>query len=297
MTSRTFIAVAVTLLFWSSAFAGIRAGLEGGYTPGHLVLLRFLCASLVFVIYAVFRGVKIPRGMDWLRLALLGFSGIAIYHTALTFGEQTVPAGTASLIIAAAPTFTSIIATIALRERLTGMGWIGTGLGFAGVAVIAVGSGGVPGFTQGALLILLSALMTSLFFVYQKPLHHRYRAVDLTAYFTWFGTLPMLVFLPGFWHDVTHATAAATLSGVYIGVFPAAVAYVAWAIALSTAPAGVVASTLYVNPVLAIFIAWVWLGELPHVASIFGGIIALVGVTLVNVWGTKRHRPIVEGTL
>jgi drug/metabolite transporter (DMT)-like permease len=290
MNTRTLVAVAVTLVFWSSAFAGIRAGLEGGYTPGHLVLLRFLSASLVFIIYAFFRRVHLPKGKDWIRLALLGFAGITIYHTSLTFGEQSVPAGTASLIIAAAPAFTSIIAMFALRERLTPVGWFGTLLGFVGVGVIAIGSGGAPGFTKGALLILLSAVMTALFFVYQKPLHGKYSAIDLTAYFTWFGTLPMLVFLPGMWHDVAHATLGATLSGIYIGVFPAAVAYVAWAIALAGAPAGVVSSTLYINPVLAIGIAWVWLGELPHIVSIFGGIIAVIGVTIVNLWGTKGRR-------
>ncbi|KPV42992.1 DMT family transporter [Alicyclobacillus ferrooxydans] len=294
MSSRTLLAVAVTLLFWSSAFAGIRAGLEGGYTAGHLVLLRFLSASLVFIIYALFRGIKIPQGKDWIRLALLGFSGITIYHTSLTFGELTVPAGTASLIIAAAPAFTSIIATFVLRERLTPIGWLGTLLGFVGVGVITIGSGGVPGFTRGALLILLSAIMTSLFFVFQKPLHGRYRAIDLTAYFTWFGTLPMLVFIPGLWHDMSHATVGATLSGIYIGIFPAAVAYVAWAVALASAPAGVVSSSLYINPVLAILIAWVWIGELPHLISILGGLIAVVGVTVVNVWGTKRQpKPVV----
>ena len=295
MNTRTFVAVAITLVFWSSAFAGIRAGLEGGYTPGHLVLLRFLSASLIFVIYAIFRKVQLPKGKDWIRLALLGFSGITIYHTSLTFGEQSVQAGTASLIIAAAPAFTSVIAMFVLRERLTLVGWLGTLLGFVGVGVITIGSGGAPGFTKGALLILLSAVMTSLFFVYQKPLHGKYSAIDLTAYFTWFGTLPMLVFLPGMWHDVSHATLGATLSGIYIGVFPAAVAYVAWAVALASAPAGVISSTLYINPVLAILIAWVWLGELPHIVSIFGGIIAVMGVTIVNVWGTnKRSKPAVQ---
>lgn len=288
MSVKTLVAVVVTLVFWSSAFAGIRAGLAGGYTPGHLVLLRFLSASAVFVIYALVRKIRIPQKQDLLRIALLGWTGISIYHTSLTFGEQTVQAGTASLLIAAAPAFTALLAAYFLKERLSWIGWAGIVLGFAGIVLITLGSGHSQGFTVGALLVLVSAVATAIFFVFQKPLFQRYSAIELTAYFTWFGTLPMLIFLPGLWTQIQHATAAATWSGVYIGVFPAAVAYVSWAVALSSGRASAVSSALYVNPVLAIFIAWVWLGELPHVVSIAGGVIAILGVIVVNLWGKAK---------
>jgi len=284
-------AVAVTLIFWSSAFAGIREGLLGGYTPGHLVLLRFLSASLVFIIYALITRMPLPRRRDIPRIALLGVVGITVYHTSLTFGELTVPAGTASLLIAAAPAVTAVIATVVLKERLNIIGWFGIVLGFAGVVVITAASGDNTSFTRGALLVLLSAVATSFFFVFQKPLFQRYSPIHLTAYFTWFGTIPMLVFLPGFWHDMATATTAATLSGIYIGVFPAAVSYVAWAIALSMGDAGKVSSALYVNPLLAIAIAFFWLGELPKWSSIVGGVIAIAGVMIVNLWGSRPLKP------
>jgi drug/metabolite transporter (DMT)-like permease len=290
------VAVGITLVFWSSAFAGIRAGLGGGYSAGHLVLLRFFSASAVLALYACVRGVKIPARRDALRIVLLSFTGISIYHVALTYGELSVPAGTASILIAAAPAFTALLGTVVLGERLNAVGWLGICAGFCGVAVITFGSGPSQGFTHGALLILLSAVVTSLFFVFQKPLYQRYSAIELTSYFTWIGTVPMLWFLPGFWHDVTHATHAATLSGIYIGVFPAAVAYVAWAIALASSKASTVTSALYLNPVLAIGIAWVWLGELPHWISIIGGGLAIAGVIVVNGWGSAKSKPLATTT-
>jgi drug/metabolite transporter (DMT)-like permease len=288
LNGKTIAAVAVTLIFWSSAFAGIRQGIEGGYTAGHLVLLRFLSASAVFVLYALVRRVQIPARRDWPRILLLGLIGISVYHITLTFGERTVPAGTASLLIAAAPAITAFIAAFVLHERLNPIGWVGILIGFGGIALITADSGVSQGLHGDSVLILISAVATSFFFVFQKPLFARYSAIDLTAYFTWIGTIPMLWFLPGFGHDIVHASAAATWSGIYIGVFPAAVAYVAWAIALSLGRAGAVTSSLYINPVLAIVIAWVWLKEWPSTLAFVGGAIAIVGVVMVNVWG-KGH--------
>jgi len=285
------MAVLVTLLFWSSAFAGIRAGLDGGYGPGEVVLLRFLTASVVFALYALSGRLRLPARRDLPVIVGLALVGITVYHIALTFGEQTVEPGTASLIVASAPIFTSLLALAALRERLTGTGWLGMALGFLGVAIIALAGGRAPGFTRGALLLLVCALATAIFFVYQKPLFARYKAIDLTAYFTWIGVIPMLVFLPGLIREAPHATVSATLACVYIGIFPAAIAYALWAYALSKGRATTVSSTLYINPILAIFIAWIWLGETPTGTALIGGTISLCGVLLV-AWRGRRLRPV-----
>jgi len=290
MNMKTVLAVAVTLVFWSSAFAGIRVGLAGGYGPDTLVFLGFLGRSMVCGRSALVRGIRLPERRDVVRIALLAWTGITLYHITLTFGERTVPAGTASLLIAAAPAITALLAAFRLKERLSWIGWLGIALGFGGIVLITLGPGNHHGFSEGVLLILVSAVSTAVFFVFQKPLFARYSAIELTAYFTWIGTLPMLVFVPGFETQVQHATAVATWSGIYIGVFPAAVAYVSWAMALSWGRATAVSSALYINPVLAIFIAWLWLGELPTLLSIVGGMIAIAGVIVVNLWG-KSHGP------
>jgi type VI protein secretion system component VasK len=66
MDARLSIAVVAAVFFAASAFPGISAGLEG-YSPGHLVLLRFLMASFVLAIYAMFSGIRLSaaRHFRW----------------------------------------------------------------------------------------------------------------------------------------------------------------------------------------------------------------------------------------
>jgi drug/metabolite transporter (DMT)-like permease len=285
---RTGIAIAVTLLLWASAFAGIKAGLDG-YGPGELALLRFGIASLVLGIYAAVTRMRLPDARDLPRLAVAGLLGITIYHVALNFGEQTVSAGAASLIIAAGPVFTALLSVAFLGERLTAWGWAGIAVAFAGVALITLGEGpeGLR-LEPGALLIMVSAVSTAGYFVVSKPLLARYRPLEFTTYVIWAGTVPMLVWLPSLSAQIPAAPIGATLAVAYLGVFPAAVAYLAWSYALARMQASVLSVFLYLSPVAAILIALVWIREVPSVLSLIGGAIAVAGVVLVNTKGRPR---------
>lgn len=284
MDARTLTALGVTLLFWASAFAGIRAGLKA-YAPGHLALFRFLVASAGLAVYAMLTRMRLPEKRDLPAILLLGFLGITVYHTALTYGEVSVTAGAASLLTAFAPMCTVLLAIIFLGERLRVWGWLGIVVSFLGVVLIALGEGEGLRFNPGAFLILLSALSASLYFVFQKRYLKKYSAFQFTTYAIWAGTFFLLVFFPGLTQAIRAAPLDATLTVVYLGIFPAALSYVTWTYALSRAPASIVASFLNLSPVLAILIAWVWLEELPVILSLTGGFFSLCGVILVNTRG------------
>ncbi len=294
---RTWLAIAGVLLLWASAFAGIRAGLRltpaglpgpDGFGPGELALLRFGTASLVLALYAVATRMRLPDLADLPQLGLAGFLGISVYHVALNFGEVTVNAGAASLLISAGPVFTALLSTLFLRERLTRIGWTGILVAFAGVTLIALSGGKGLRFTPGALLILLAAGVAAIYATLSKPFLRRYDPIAFTCYSIWAGTLPLLLFLPGLLRQLPVAAPPATFAVIYLGLFPGAIAYVLWNHALARMPASLLSSFLYLSPVLASLIAWLWLGELPALLTIVGGAIAIVGVILVQTRGYQR---------
>lgn len=283
---KTPLAVAVTLLLWASAFAGIKAGLTA-YSPGELALLRFLCGSIAMGLYARSRGFGLPDPKDLPRILLVGFLGFTVYHVFLNYGEQSVSAGAASLIVSFTPVMTAFLAVFLLGERLRPAGWAGIGVSVAGVALISFGEGGGIALNEGCILVLISSLGSSLYNVFQKPFLKRYDPVAFTAYAMTAGTLFMLVFAPGLPAAIVRAPLEATLSVVYLGVFPGAIAYSTWTYALSRMPASRLTTSLYLSPVLAIAIAWLWIGEVPSVLSLLGGALTLAGVLLTNTRGKQ----------
>ena len=281
------LALAGTVVFWASAFAGIRAGL-GEYGPGEIALFRFVVASVVLGCIALVTRMRLPERRDLPAVFLAGFLAFTVYHVALNYGEVAVGAGAASVLINTAPLFTALLAVTFLGERLRVLGWVGMAVSFFGAVLISAGEGEGFGLAPQALLILLAALSSSIYFVIQKPYLQKYGALAFTTYAVWAGTLLSVVFLPGLISQMGAAPPRTTLAMVYLGVFPTAIAYVTYAYAFSRMPASRAVSFLYLIPVMAYLIAWAWIGEVPTLLSVVGGCVTLSGVLIVNAFGRRR---------
>jgi drug/metabolite transporter (DMT)-like permease len=161
-------------------------------------------------------------------------------------------------------------------------------MGLFGATLVSAGEGGDFGLDPGALPVLLAALCVSVYFVLQKPYLAKYGALPFTTYAIWVGTQISLPFLPGLVAQAGAAPSGTLLSMLYLGVFPTALGYVTYAYAFSRMPASRAVSFLYLIPVMAYLIAWVWLGEVPAALSVVGGGVALSGVVIVNTLGRRR---------
>jgi drug/metabolite transporter (DMT)-like permease len=284
------LSMIVTILLWGSAFAGIRMGLRS-FSPTHLALLRYLCASLAMAVFAVATRMPMPVLRELPAVFLLGFLGFAFYNVALNIGERSIASGPAALLIQTSPIWTALLASVFLRERLNAFGWLGIGIGFCGALVISLGKGMSFAPNLGAALILCASVSASIYTIIQKRMLSRYRPVQLTAYAVWAGTLLLLPFAGGFPAALASAASTDMLAVVFLGVGPAAAGYALWAFVISGMPASRAVSFLYAIPVVAFIVGWLLLGEVPGPQDIVGGLVALAGVAMVNTLGRESPPP------
>ncbi|WP_228548289.1 DMT family transporter [Sporosarcina obsidiansis] len=273
----------ITIILWSSAFPAIRVALTA-YSPEHISLLRLLVGSSCLLILALFLKIRLPDKKDLPFILLLGFLAFSVYHVALNYGEQTVNAGIASLLVSIAPLFTALLALLFFKERFGMFGWLGAFIALTGVVFISFGNGNeIVSTPTGILLILIAALAESFYFVFQSAYLQKYGFIPFTMYTIWGGTLSMLWFVPGLTQEISQAPLDITLTIVYLGIFPTVIPYFALAYVTTKSGAAEATSSLYLTPAFAFLIAWVWLHEVPTFYQIVGGLITLLGVSISNM--------------
>lgn len=175
-----------------------------------------------------------------------------------------------------------MIARTFLKDRLPWVAWLGTLISFVGVMVISIKEGSWLTLNRDALLVLIASLSHSIYIVTMKRHIETYGAVAATTYTLIAGTLCLSPFSGGLVPAISRAPLSATLMVVYLGLFPAALAYVLWAHVLSMFSAARATSFLYFVPLTAVVIAWGGIGEIPTWRTLIGGVLVIVGVILVN---------------
>ena len=278
-TKSASLAAAGTVLLWASAFPAITVAVRG-LGPAGLAVARLAVASAVLALAAPLMGVRRPKRGDLPLIAVCGLAGMTGYQLLLNAGERVVPAGTASLLVATAPVYASLLAVAFLGERSTRRRWAGSAVALAGTALIAASHG--LGFGASALVVLAAAVLQGVFHAAQKPLLARYTGFEVTAYAMWAGTVFILPWTGSLLRALPHAGGAAIGSAVFLGVAPSAAGFVLWAYAMARMDVGRVTVSLYLVPAAAIGISLAWLGQVPGPVELIGGVIALAGVMLAR---------------
>ncbi|MGY2339799.1 DMT family transporter [Pseudomonas sp. SDO5532_S415] len=286
---KIILAMAFVVACWGYSPTGIHIGLQT-YDPVHLALLRFLLASLFMAVVAVFRGIRLPKLRDVPLLMALGFFAVSLHHVAINFGQQGVSAGASSVLAQSTPLFSTLLARFVFKDRVSLWRWGCVILGLIGVVIVVAGDRGLGSIDAHGLLILLAALSWSLYFALQKHHTGRYDGLTLVCYTVWSGTALLLIFLPGLADQVANAPLRVQFAVAALGVFPSALAYLAWAYVLAHVDLSRATMTLYLVPPTAMAMASVGLGERPTLMVAVGAVVVLISVLALNL----ERRPAVQ---
>jgi drug/metabolite transporter (DMT)-like permease len=282
-------ALIATVLLWGSAFAAIREALPS-LGPGALASGRLLLAALAFSFIALFTRARLPRRSELPGLLAMGATGYAGYQLLLSAGEQTVPAGSAALLLTIAPVLAAVLAGPVLGERLGARGWAGLLVALAGAALVALSNGGAHGAgLGGAALVAAAATSYALWVVIQKRALASMSPLHATTWSTWFGAAIALPFGHGLPSALGDASGAGIGALLILGLVLSTVPFLLWAWALARLPASVASSSLLMIGPSGVLIGWAWLGERPAPLALAGGAIALAGVAIV-LWRGRRPR-------
>lgn len=188
----------VTVVLWALNLTVTRYILTHGFEPLAYATVRYGLATTIFVgiVLVGERTLRIARR----DLPLAGLAAVFILLNQLSFvyALDRTSASTIALILGATPAFAALIGLALGLEQLSRRFWIAAAISFAGVGLVALGSGGdVSGDRLGILLGIATAATWAAYSVSVGPLMQRYSASRISVAalgLGWIGIL--LVGLP-----------------------------------------------------------------------------------------------------
>jgi drug/metabolite transporter (DMT)-like permease len=274
---RLAAAMVVVLLLWSSAFIGIRV-LGGSLSAPTLALGRLTAATVALALLAAWRRPPLPRGRGLVLVAVYGLTWFAGYNVVLNLAEQHLDAGTAAMLVNLAPLIVAVLAGLFLAEGFPPRLVLGITVAFGGIVLITFGGGGARADRLGVALGIASALLYASGILAQKVALRTVDPVTATWVAAAVGTAVLLPAAPGAVTELAAATPSTLAAVAYLGVFPTAVAFTLWAYVLRHSTAGATASATLSVPAITVGMSWLVLGEVPTLAALVGGALALLGV-------------------
>lgn len=289
VTSRGWILFAVMAVLWGMPYLFIKEAVDS-FSPAAVVAGRTLLGALLLLPLALHRKALGPALRLWPWVLAFGAIEMAGPFLLLGHAEQTLPSGLTGLLVATVPLFAALIAvTRGDRSVLTPLRLGGLIVGFIGVGVIVGG----PGLAEGgmAAIVAIGELIVVAICYAIAPFIIATKLKDVPA----LGTITLslaavgLFYLPiGLVTQHEVPTVRSTVSLVLLGILCTAVAFVAFfALIAEVGPARSPLFT-YVNPVIAIGLGVVLLGEQISVGLIAGFPLVILGCWLAATGGRVR---------
>lgn len=281
------IGLLITTTIWASTFINIKVVLEQ-VQPNTLAFLRFFIASIVLIGYSLITRQSFIKKEDLGWAAASGITGVALYNIFQNQGLKYAGATDAAIIASLAPVFMVILAWLILKESITRQQLLGIIIAFLGSILVAT-NGSLATFNLnptrlwGDLLILLTGLAWGLYNISLKKLLGKYSPTVVLTATTLAGTISlfpaMLLERP---LNLGLVNTWGWINVFYLGLLASALAYLLWNKALTVVSTVTAGAYLYLLPVIAALIAFVFLKEVPGLFTVIGGAMALAGTYLAG---------------
>jgi drug/metabolite transporter (DMT)-like permease len=221
----------------------------------------------------------------------VALAGLCIFANQVSFvyAVKLASASTVALLLGATPVFMGLIATVLRLERLQWTFWIGAAITFAGVALIALASGGgLSGSLLGNLLAILTALTWACYSTAIAPLMRRYSPYRISSLVLAVGWVPLAAVGARQVSDQSfHFGGFVWIGFAFAVIGPLFLTNLLWFTAIDRV--GAPRASLFANlqPFFAVFFALILLSESLHGMEIAGGLLIFAGIALDRIW----HRP------
>lgn len=290
-TTSAILKAAGAVTFWGASFTATKIAVSE-VSPVTLLWLRFgIGITCLALLLSVNNRSFYIKWKDLRDFSILGFIGIFLHNYIQSTGLKTVGAGVSVLILASTPIAITILGRIFLSEKVTLCQLVGIIIAVSGVVTVLSG-GDIPVLLSigtgnpGELLVMGSVFTWAVFSVASKG-KLRDHPPDLAMFFAmaagWLYTSVPFVISGGF-SEITLISLRGWTSIFFLGVFCSALGYFFWYDALSCLPAAKVGIFMYLSPLVGVAVATILLGEPLTLPVFIGGILILVGVSLVNLF-------------
>jgi len=283
---QAYLALSAVCVFWGTTYLGIRIALES-MDPAVLMSLRYSISGIILLAVAYFWKAHLPSGRELWYTALHGVIIIGAGTGCLVYAEQWVPSGLASVFITVSPFWMiGVEALIPGGARLHGPTIAGMFVGLAGSILLVAPEAMHEGFggplLRGFLLLQLGCAGWALGSILQRRHHTQAHpvvsgAVQQLATGLAFA-IPALFAKP---HPSTWSSRSIGAIA-YLVVFGSIVGYSAYIFALDRLPVSVVSIYNYINPIIAVFLGWLFFREHFGLQELIAMLIIFAGVALVK---------------
>ncbi|MNI06257.1 putative amino-acid metabolite efflux pump [compost metagenome] len=287
-----YLKLAAVTMIWGGTFVAGRF-LADSLSPFFAASLRFLLASAALMLFLLLTRVPLarPSFRQWLQLALLGFFGIFFYNICFFYGLHYINASRASLIVALNPAVIGLASWWLFKERLSRAKVVGIAICIAGASLVIVSrnpqllAGNAEAWI-GDLLILGCVLGWGVYSLCSRELNHSLGPVQTVTYSILLGTL--MLWLTSAVRGELSFTALISLgpqqwlSLMYLGVLGSALAYIGYYDGIRKIGATRSGVFIALNPLTAVILGALLLGEQLTLAMYLGGGLILLGIFLCN---------------